>query len=147
MVSPGKWRAQNQPKPVEPIYSIAQTNRSKGHLCFQGSVRMRPEIGGEMATASFWLLFKPTLKVLHPKQDPVQTSHTSAVASKMVYPEPGKELRRRISAAMYGWDNPFLTFLDPGFEHVAQMKPPPKALPPKDRRASIFLAASQKESW
>ena len=38
----------------------------------------------------------------------------------MVDPEPCKEPRRRISAAIYGWDRP-LTFTSPGFEQVAQV--------------------------
>ena len=32
-----------------------------------------------------------------------------------------QEPRRRISAAIYGWDRPLLTFTYSGFEHVAQM--------------------------
>ena len=34
----------------------------------------------------------------------------------MVYPEPCKELRRRISATISGWDCPLLTFIYPGFD-------------------------------
>ena len=32
---------------------------------------------------------------------------------KMVDPQPCKESRRRISAAIYGWDWPLLTFINP----------------------------------
>ena len=35
---------------------------------------------------------------------------------KMVDPEPCKELRSRISAAIFGWDCPLLTFIYPGFD-------------------------------
>ena len=35
---------------------------------------------------------------------------------KMVDLEPWKEIRRRISATIYGWDCPLLTFIYPGFD-------------------------------
>ena len=34
----------------------------------------------------------------------------------VIIPEPCKELRRRISAAIYGWDCPLPTFIYPGFD-------------------------------
>ena len=34
----------------------------------------------------------------------------------MVYQEPCKEVRRRISAAIHGWDRPLQTFIYPGFD-------------------------------
>ena len=45
---------------------------------------------------------------------------------QMVYPEACKELRRRISATISGWDCPLLTFIYkyPGFEHVTQLSFP-----------------------
>ena len=39
----------------------------------------------------------------------------------MVYPEPCKEFRRQISAAIYGWDCPLLAITRTGFEDVAQL--------------------------
>ena len=40
----------------------------------------------------------------------------SKPGTKMVNPEPYKGLRRRISAAIYGWDRPLLPFIYPGFD-------------------------------
>ena len=39
----------------------------------------------------------------------------------MVDPEPCKDLRRRMSAAIHGWDRPLLTFTHPAFEDVAHL--------------------------
>ena len=39
----------------------------------------------------------------------------------LVDPEPCKEIPRRISATIYGWDCPLLTFIYQGFEHVAHL--------------------------
>ena len=49
-------------------------------------------------------------------------SHNQNPVLTMVYPEPCKELRRRISAAISGWDCSLLTFTYPGVEHVTQRK-------------------------
>ena len=38
-----------------------------------------------------------------------------------MHPEPGEELRRRISAAMYGRDFPLLTFIYPGCAYDFQL--------------------------
>ena len=44
-------------------------------------------------------------------------SHNQKAGNKMVViPEPCKELRRRISARIYGWEYPLLTFIYPGFD-------------------------------
>ena len=69
-------------------------------------------------------------------------------ATKMVHPEPCKELRRRISATIYGWDRPLLPFIYPFFclsvfllfvgAHVAQVKN--EAC---DRASSSFTASKQ----
>ena len=51
----------------------------------------------------------------------VHESQSKPIGTKMVViPEPCTGLRR-ISAAIYGWDRPLLTFIYPGFEQVAQM--------------------------
>ena len=47
---------------------------------------------------------------------------------KMVDLEPCKEIPRRISAAIYGWDGPLLTFIHPRFEHVAHVEFGPHVL-------------------
>ena len=50
-----------------------------------------------------------------PKSPPSSESQ-SKPGTKMVYPEPCKELRRRISAASYGWEYPLLTSIYSGFD-------------------------------
>ena len=40
----------------------------------------------------------------------------SKPGTKMMNPEPCGELKRRISATIYGWDCPLLTFIYPGFD-------------------------------
>ena len=54
----------------------------------------------------------------------------STPGSKMVDPEPCKELRRRISAAIRGWEYPLLTFIYPGFDcrSCERIKPPTLSL-------------------
>ena len=47
----------------------------------------------------------------------------SKPGTKMVYPEPCKELRRRNSAAVSGWDCPLPTFIYPGFDCGSVMLP------------------------
>ena len=43
------------------------------------------------------------------------SNNQNRFGTKMVYPELRKALRRRISAAIYGWDCPLLTVIYPGF--------------------------------
>ena len=46
----------------------------------------------------------------------VSIESQSKPGSKMVDPDLCKEFRRRISAAIYGWDCPLVTFIYPGFD-------------------------------
>ena len=51
---------------------------------------------------------------IHKKTSVQPREPQSKPGTKMVYPEPCTGLRRRISAAIYGWDRPILTFIYPG---------------------------------
>ena len=53
-----------------------------------------------------------------------QSQSKPGTVPKMVNPGPCKELRRRKSATISGWDCPLLTFIYPGFEHVAHVGTP-----------------------
>ena len=70
--------------------------------------RKRPRL--PLDRGNFGVVFLPS--VSGSELPHVHLSHKSKPGIKMVYPEPRKELR----ATIYGWDCPFLTFINPGFD-------------------------------
>ena len=76
---------------------------------------------------------QPLLQRHSPQCRPVPTMTSresqSKPGTKMVHPEPCKEIRRRISAAIYGWDWPLLIFIYPGFGG-SRLRPPNRSPSP-----------------
>ena len=56
---------------------------------------------------------KPRPSLTHCRPSLATYESQSKPGTQMVYPEPCTGLRRRISAAIYGWDRPLLTFIYP----------------------------------
>ena len=69
-----------------------------------------------------WVTLETWTKTCDPYPDGLILTHLQlshllkTLCIKMVDPEPCKELRRRISAAIYGWACPLLPFIYTGFD-------------------------------